>query len=351
MNINIVLDSDYICKKLSSENGAKDIEHLFMIMKQKSNIIIIQDKKQKIINNIIHQLIEELKKENQVELTSAQIFITELAKGTNAYDFITEEVFDNDISAFVNNLKKKNYPLKIIISDKILDDEIESHTLENINKIFETLENHSKEHKITNNKELLSEKKDKQKMVNFDRYKDFLFQTFWCSKKITIIAKEFYDGYFSDKPWQRENNRDRYAEWFKFLFDCFKDIEDFTGKKLNIEIITGLSYFNESDFDLNGEKNVDEIFDFINKLSDKFIFSFKIIKWDAGDERFKGEGHGRRIYSDYGGFKTEYMPFEMHSKRDKFGKIYHKDTACTWTDNESFLQPQQIGSLKSSRPQ
>ena len=62
MNINIILDSEYICKKLSTQNGMRDLENLFMIMKKKSNIIIIQDKNQKIINNIIHQLIQELKK-------------------------------------------------------------------------------------------------------------------------------------------------------------------------------------------------------------------------------------------------------------------------------------------------
>ena len=45
MNINIVLDSDYICKKLSNPNAAKDIEHLFMIMKRKSNIIIVWSQK------------------------------------------------------------------------------------------------------------------------------------------------------------------------------------------------------------------------------------------------------------------------------------------------------------------
>ena len=350
MNINIVLDSDYICKKLSNPDTAKDIEHLFMIMKQKSNIIIVQDKNQKIINKIIHQLTEEFKKENREDLEYAKNFITELAKGTNKYDFITDEIFENDFSTFISDLKKKNYPVKIIISDKIIDDEIETHTLENTDKIFEKLENHSKEYHITDNEELLSEKTSTQKIINFDEYKKFLLHTFWCSEKITIVAKEFYDGYFSDKDWQKVSNRDRYAEGFKFLFECFHNIENFTNKKLNIEIVTGLSHFNEDDFKANGELKINEIFNFISELSNKFNFSFKIIKWDAGDERFKGEGHGRRIYSDYGGFKTEYMPFEIHSKRDKLGNIYHKDTKCAWTDSDSYLQPRQIGHLKAARP-
>ena len=52
MNINIVLDSEYICKELSDENSALRIANLFMIMKRKSNIIILQDKDQEIITNI-----------------------------------------------------------------------------------------------------------------------------------------------------------------------------------------------------------------------------------------------------------------------------------------------------------
>jgi len=156
MNINIVLDSDYICKKLSSENGAKDIEHLFMIMKKKSNIIIIQDNKQKIINNIIRQLIEEFKKENQIDLEYAKNFLTELAKGTNQYDFITEEIYENDISTFVSDLKKKNYPLRMIISDKNIDKDIESFAVEDTGNILEILEGYSKKHIVTNNKDLLN---------------------------------------------------------------------------------------------------------------------------------------------------------------------------------------------------
>ena len=112
MNINIVLDSDYICKKLSDPNSAKDVEHLFMIMKQKSNIIIIQDKNQKIINNIVYQLKEEFKKDNREDLEYSKNFITELDKGTNQYDFVTDEIFENDISTFVTDLKKKIILLK-----------------------------------------------------------------------------------------------------------------------------------------------------------------------------------------------------------------------------------------------
>ena len=52
MNINIILDSEYICKELSNESSAIRIANLFMIMHKKSNIIILQDKDQEIITNI-----------------------------------------------------------------------------------------------------------------------------------------------------------------------------------------------------------------------------------------------------------------------------------------------------------
>ena len=56
MNINIILDAEYICKELSEEKSALRVCNLFMMLKHKSNIIIIQDKDKKMITNILHQL-------------------------------------------------------------------------------------------------------------------------------------------------------------------------------------------------------------------------------------------------------------------------------------------------------
>lgn len=144
----------------------------------------------------------------------------------------------------------------------------------------------------------------------------------------------------------RSNNRDRYSEGFKFLFNCFEKIENFTDEKLNIEIITGVTIYDIADYNLNGEKNVNEIISFLENLNNNFIFSFKIYEWNSGDERHPGKGHGRRIFSQYGGFKTEYMPFEIHSKRDRNDRIFYKNTSCQWIGKKNYLNPEEFGKLK-----
>ena len=102
MNINIVLDSEYICKELSDPSGAIRIAHLFMTLKEKSNVIILQDKDQKIIKNILHQLAFNFEKIETSDLNDAKIFLIELEKGTYQYDFVTEELYEHDFSKFVN---------------------------------------------------------------------------------------------------------------------------------------------------------------------------------------------------------------------------------------------------------
>ena len=72
MNINIILDSEYICKELSNQDSAIRIANLFMIMHKKSNIIILQDKQQEIITNILHQLaynFEKIEKVDEFQIT------------------------------------------------------------------------------------------------------------------------------------------------------------------------------------------------------------------------------------------------------------------------------------------
>ena len=82
MNINIVLESEYICKELKKIDVAIRIANLFMFMKHKSNIIILQDKKQEIIRDILQQLALNFEKIENNELDDAKIFLLELAKGT-----------------------------------------------------------------------------------------------------------------------------------------------------------------------------------------------------------------------------------------------------------------------------
>ena len=62
-----------------------------MMLKHKSNIIIIQDKDKKITTNILHQLAYNFENmENQVSLMHK--YLLPNTKGTNQYDFITDEL-------------------------------------------------------------------------------------------------------------------------------------------------------------------------------------------------------------------------------------------------------------------
>ena len=88
---------------------------------------------------------------------------------------------------------------------------------------------------------------------------------------------------------------------------------------------------------------MDEIKEYLNSINSKFDFSIKIIKWDVGNERYIGEGHGRRIYSDYGGLETQFMPFEMYKKDGESDNFYHKDTSFFFINEESYLNWNKIG--------
>ena len=89
MNVNIVLDSDYICSKLS-EGKEEAIDVLFTYFKQKSNIIIIQDNEKSILRNIIKH--QKLKEQN---IKNTEIFLTSLMNGTNK-EFAVSEKYEND---------------------------------------------------------------------------------------------------------------------------------------------------------------------------------------------------------------------------------------------------------------
>lgn len=348
MNINIVLDSEYICKELSNATGALKVKYLLMAMKQKTNIIIIQDKDQKIIRDIIHKFASNFNDIETEELNDAQIFLLELAKGTNRFDYITNEPHDKSFDKFIENLTNKNYPIKLIISDKKFQNEIETCSIDDFTKIIKILEKFSKKHIVSDNKEMTSNI-NKIKIIDYGEYEDILFNTFWCSDEITIVAKEFYEALFRDEKW-KDSNKKRYEEGFKFLFKCFKEVQNFTSKNLLIKIITGVKSNSMNEFKFKGKKNVDELFKFITNLNKNYSLELKIIKWDAGDETSIGEGHGRRIYSDYGGFETEYMPFEMHGDHPKKGGIHSKNTSFTWIDEESYLDWFKIGEIISRRP-
>ena len=89
MNVNIILDSDYICNKLN-EGKEEKINALFTFMKNMSNIIIIQDNDQNIVRNIIKN--EKIKEQ---EIKQTEIFLSALIQGTNKYDFVTNIKYEN----------------------------------------------------------------------------------------------------------------------------------------------------------------------------------------------------------------------------------------------------------------
>ena len=349
MNINIVLDPEYICKELSNKTGAIKVSYLLMAMKHKSNIIILQDKDQEIIRDILHKLASNCEQIETDDLNDAQIFLLELAKGTNQFDFITNEPNQKNFDQFIENLSKKKYPLKLIISDKKYNYGVETCSIDDFGKIMRLLEKFSKKHIVTDNKNMSSDI-TKIKIIDFDEYKNVLFNTFWCSDEITIVAKEFYEAFFNQKEFYRESNRRRYEEGFKFLFECFGEINKYINKNLSINIVTGIKPKDIKIFKFDGKKNVDELHNFISNLNKDFQIELRIIRWDTGDEINIGEGHGRRIYSEYGGFETEYMPFEMHGDNPKKGGIHSKNTSFSWIDEESYLNWTVIGETISKRP-
>lgn len=347
MNVNVILDTDYICSQLSNNESSIRVANLFMLLKNKSNIIILQDNNNNILKNIVHQVQYNFENIETSDLDHAIIFITELAKGTDNFTFVTKENYENNIINFINVLKEKNYPVNLFISDKKIE-ELECFSLEELDSIYRILEKWSKKHTVSNNKEILN-LKDKTNKINFNEYKKVLFNTFWCSSKITIVAREFYDAYFTTKkdPIGRsyaQKHKDEYEKGFRFLFNILEKIEILTEKKVTIEVVSGImNYRNVDDFKRNKHKKLNDITEYLNSINDKFDFSTRIIKWDVGDERYIGEGHGRRIYSDYGGLETQFMPFEMYKKDSKSDNFYHKDTSFFFINEESYLNWNKIG--------
>ena len=101
MNVNVILDTDYICSQLSNNESSIRVANLFMLLKHKSNIIILQDNDQSILKNILHQLQYNFENIENSDLDHASIFITELAKGTDNFTFVTEEKYEDKTSVYL----------------------------------------------------------------------------------------------------------------------------------------------------------------------------------------------------------------------------------------------------------
>jgi len=334
MNVNIVLDSEYICNKLS-EGKEDQINFLFTFIKNSSNIILLQDNEKNILKNIIKH-----KKIGEQNIKNVEIFLTALINGTNKYEFFIEEKYENDFQNFIKNIKDKNYPLQMIISDKKIDENIKTYKIEDIDGIIENIKKYTERYIISDNEELLKEK-DIANVVSFDEYESILLNTFWCSSKITIVGREFFDGSVISN--HKNKNVQVYTEGLNFLNKVFKKIKDFTGKKVEIEIITGVPGKKIDKFKMNSRSYADEAYQVLKEIDDNFKLT--IVKWDIGDEIKVGEGHGRRIYSDYGGFDTGFMPFDLFTNEMRF-----KDSSFHWITEKEHINPLSFMNLLAKRP-
>ncbi len=335
MNVNIILDSDYIYSRLT-DGDEKTINNLFTYFKNKSNIIIIQDDDKTLLKKLIKH-----KKITDQKIKNTEIFLTALINGTNKIDFKTKEKYENDFAEFVKNLISKKYPIQIVISDKKIDDVVETFQLEDLDKIYQIIEKCSEKYTITDNETLLIDNNSNVK--SFDEYKEVLFSTFWCSSKITIVAKEFWEGIAKGN--YTDKNRASYEKSLKYLITIFNQIEQIVGKKIEIEIITGVRDRLLSNFKMSNRTFSDEAYEFLKKIDGQVNFKLRILKWDPGNEGNIGESHGRRIYSNYGGLETGNHPFDLFNN-----ELNHKDSSFHWISDREHLNLSNYMHTLAKRP-
>ena len=211
-----------------------------------------------------------------------------------------------------------------------------------MDRIIKKIKKYTEKHIITDNEQVLT-KKNIANVVSFEEYEKILLNTFWCSSKITIIGKEFFDG--SIFSGGKEFNKKVYTQGLKFLFKIFNEIEKFTGNKPEIEIITGLPNNKKKveDWRRNSTNLTDELYEIFKIIDEKI--KLKIVKWNIGDEATVGEGHGRRIYSNYGGFDTGFMPFDLFTN-----KLLFKDTSFHWITEKEHINPLLLMNILAERP-
>ena len=326
MNINIVLDSDYICSLLS-KGKENSLNYLFTYFKNKSNIIIIQDNEKTLLNKIIKH-----KKVSEQKIKNTEIFLTSLINGTNKLDYTVKEKYNNNFVNFIKSLQSKDYPIQMIISDKQINGSVQTFLLDDFDKITQIIEKYSQRHKVTDN-EILLENENNSNITSHDDYEKILFNTFWCSSKIQIVAKEFFEAIVLNKR-NKELNQNTYSKGLKIITKIFNQIENLTEQKIELEIISGVKGAFMNDFKMNSKNLVDEAINFLNKIDTRY--TLRLLKWDRGDEKTTGEGHGRRIYSSYGGIETEYPPYELFNNN-----LEYKDMWIQWIGEKEHLNLEQ----------
>ena len=89
MNVNIIIDPEYIISNLKKDTDILRVATLFLTLKNKSNIIIIQDKDKEIIKQIAKKF--SFCEFESGETQRARVFMMEIYKGTNNLDFVTNQ--------------------------------------------------------------------------------------------------------------------------------------------------------------------------------------------------------------------------------------------------------------------
>ena len=87
-------------------------------------------------------------------------------------------------------------------------------------------------------------------------------------------------------------------------------------------------------FEVNSLDKKNELYDSrLPEFKDKFEISCQFVKWKP-----KEEVHGRRIHSNYGGFQTEIMPFEICNSYTVMGKVKFdpKNNGFKWIEPKEY---------------
>ena len=332
MNLNLIIDPKYINDNLTSSDGAIRVAAFFVNFnrKNKKNFIIIQDKDGNIVNMMLHQLKYQLENIDQNDSKHLEVFLLNLLQGTQDTDFVSDETYDGDIKKFFSNLKNKNIPVEALITEeKSPEKDIYCFKIEDNDKLIEKLDQYSSRVDLKTNED-------------FQFYHRSLFNTFWCSEKITIVAFEFLQAFNNidgKKDFVVKKNKREYDRGLEFILSAFLNNEKIVKKRIKIEIITGQKknlYGRNCTKEMFGKylerdkKIIDEL---LSKFKDRFEISCQFVEWKP-----KEEVHGRRIHSNYGGFQTEIMPFEICNSTTVMGKVkfYPKNNGFKWIEPKEY---------------
>ena len=222
-------------------------------------------------------------------------------------------------------MKNKNIPVEALITEeKSPEKDIYCFKIEDNDKLIEKLDQYSNRVDLKTNED-------------FKFYHKSLYNTFWCSEKITIVAFEFLQA-FQKKKFVDKNKRE-YDKGLAFILSAFLYNEKIVKKRIKIEIITGQKRnlygpnCTKEMFDKYLERDKKIIDELLSRFKDKFEISCQFVKWKP-----KEEVHGRRIHSNYGGFQTEIMPFEICNSYTVMGKVKFdpKNNGFKWIEPKEY---------------